>query len=416
MNLSRAYLDRIAAAQGPTFYLLDAPRFQENYRNLVGAFQEHYPKTEIAYSYKTNYVPRYCQLVDALGGFAEVVSSMEMALARRIGVPDARIFFNGPYKEDAHLQSLLAGGGVVNIDARDELDRVAALADQHSGAPFKLGLRCNFDVQDGVRSRFGFDVDGSAFTDALARIDTHPTLQLVGLHCHFATRSLACWQHRTAGMLAVIDRHFRHRITDLRHISLGGGMYGDMPDDLKAQFPVAVPSFADYADAAARPFAAYFNQLGGSHRPLLIIEPGTALVADAMKFVSTVTSIKDVRGQTVASLSGSTYNINPTPNRKNVPIAVFSALPDAQRQAVEGAYFGGYTCIESDYLYKGYTGRLAVGDQVVFDDVGSYSVVMKPPFILPNVAVVEPDADGLTWRLIKRRETFDDVFNTYTFA
>ena len=416
MHLTRDYLDRIAAAHGPTFYLLDAPRFQENFRNLLGAFRSHYPETSIAYSYKTNYVPRYCQLVDALGGYAEVVSSMEMALARRISVPDTRIFFNGPYKEAEHLQSLLAGGGVVNIDAWDELERVARLADDHDGAPFRLGLRCNFDVDDGVASRFGFDVDGGAFAEALARIDAHPKLALTGLHCHFATRSLSCWQNRTTGMLAVIDRMLRHRLADLQHVSLGGGMYGHMPDDLKAQFPVAIPSFADYAQAAALPFAQYFAQHGGGHRPTLIIEPGTALVADAMKFVASVTSIKDVRGRPVASLSGSTYNINPTPNRKNVPIAIHAAPSPAGRAAVKDAWFGGYTCIEGDYLYKGYTGPLGVGDYVVFDDVGSYSVVMKPPFILPNVAIIEPDAEGLTWRLIKRRETFDDVFHTYTFA
>ena len=52
---------------------------------------------------------------------------------------------------------------------------------------------------------------------------------------------------------------------------------------------------------------------------------------------------------------------------------------------------------------------------LVFDDVGSYSVVMKPPFILPNVAIIEllPDQDG--FEVIKRGETFDDVFSTYVF-
>ena len=64
---------------------------------------------------------------------------------------------------------------------------------------------------------------------------------------------------------------------------------------------------------------------------------------------------------------------------------------------------------------QGVQRQLAVGDFIAFDDVGSYSVVMKPPFILPNVAIVEPLADGLDYKLIKRRETFDDIFHTYTF-
>jgi diaminopimelate decarboxylase len=72
----------------------------------------------------------------------------------------------------------------------------------------------------------------------------------------------------------------------------------------------------------------------------------------------------------------------------------------------------GYTCIESDYLYRNYSGQLSVGDFIVFDSAGSYSVVMKPPFIMPNVPILELNGDQ-TVRVIKRQETFEDVFRTY---
>jgi diaminopimelate decarboxylase len=415
MKLSRSFLDHVANSHGPSFYLLDASRFRDNFTRLTDAFRAHYPQTTIAYSYKTNYVPRYCELVSQLGGYAEVVSSMEMLLALKLGVSASKVFFNGPYKEHEHVLALLQAGGTVNIDSWEELQRIARSADQHDGEPFKLGLRCNFEVYDGVLSRFGFDTASEPFFDAMALIDGHPKLKLAGLHCHFATRSLDCWKNRTQGMVAVIDRHFRHRLDDLSHVSLGGGIYGHMPDDLKVQFPVEIPEFEDYAKVAALPFARYFDEVGGKHRPTLIIEPGTALVADAMKYVCQVNSIKLVRGRTVVSLTGSSYNINPNPNRKNVPI---ECLPDptvADRIEMSDAYFGGYTCIEGDYLYKEFSGSLAVGDFISFDDVGSYSVVMKPPFILPNVAIVEPLSDGKNYRLIKRRESFDDVFATYLF-
>jgi diaminopimelate decarboxylase len=415
MKLSRSFLDHVAAIHGPSFYLLDAPRFQDNFLRLTNAFRAHYPHTTIAYSYKTNYIPRYCELVSQLGGYAEVVSSMEMMLALKLGVPAAKVFFNGPYKEHEHVLSLLQAGGTVNVDSWEELQRIARSADQHSGEPFQLGMRCNFEVDDGVLSRFGFDTAGQEFLDAVALVDAHPKLKLAGLHCHFATRSLDCWNKRTKGMIEVIDQHFRRRIGDLTHVSLGGGMYGHMPDDLKAQFPVTIPEYGDYATAAALPFARYLDEVGCSHRPTLIIEPGTALVADAMKYVCQVNSIKQVRGRTVVSLTGSSYNINPNPNRKNVPIECFPAPAAHERTAMLGAYFGGYTCIEGDYLYKEFSGSLAVGDFIAFDDVGSYSVVMKPPFILPNVAIVEPLGDGMSHKLIKRRETFDDIFHSYTF-
>ena len=75
--------------------------------------------------------------------------------------------------------------------------------------------------------------------------------------------------------------------------------------------------------------------------------------------------------------------------------------------------FGGYTCIEGDYLYRGYNGPLSIGDLVVFENVGSYSVVLKPPFILPNFPVVELCKGDV--KVVKRKETFDDLFQTYEF-
>ena len=73
----------------------------------------------------------------------------------------------------------------------------------------------------------------------------------------------------------------------------------------------------------------------------------------------------------------------------------------------------GFTCIEGDVLYRNYTGELAVNDAVVISNCGSYSLVMKPPFILPNFPVL--DICGENVEVIKRAETFDDIFHTFNF-
>lgn len=412
MHLTRTLLDHIAAEHGPSFYLLDTDRFAANFKALVGAFRRHYPATSIAYSYKTNYIPRLCQIVEALGGYAEVVSGMEQRIALRAGIARPRIFFNGPVKEAADVADLLLGGGIVNVDSLADLALVEAVARNHPDAALRIGLRCNFDVGDGVASRFGLDVDSAEYGEARARIAGLANLRLVGLHCHFATRTLACWQGRTTGMLEVLRRHFDEGGGALDFVSLGGGMYGDMPLALQAQFPTAIPSFDDYAAAAAKPFATFFASRSDLAAPILIIEPGTALAADAVKFAAQVVSIKTVSGRAIATLAGSMYNVNPNPNRKNVPIALFPT--EGGRETYRGMDFAGYTCIEGDYLYRGYDGAIAEGDFVVFDDVGSYSVVMKPPFIQPNVAVIEIGVEDAL-HVIKRREVFDDLFHTYSF-
>ena len=75
----------------------------------------------------------------------------------------------------------------------------------------------------------------------------------------------------------------------------------------------------------------------------------------------------------------------------------------------------GYTCVENDRLFRGYSGELDVGDWAIFENVGSYSVVMKPPFIFPNVPIISYDGRSGGTELVKSAETFDDIFRTYLF-
>ena len=89
-HLDHAALSALAETHGASFFVLDAVRFRANFRALLGAFTAHYPDVRIGYSYKTNYTPHLCRIAHDEGGFAEVVSEMEYAAARRIGVPCER--------------------------------------------------------------------------------------------------------------------------------------------------------------------------------------------------------------------------------------------------------------------------------------------------------------------------------------
>lgn len=402
------FFDRLKAIereQGGAFYLLDTRQFIQNFTELLNAFRHYYPRTYIAYSYKTNYTPRLCQIANQLGGFAEVVSDMEYEITKRLGIDTSRVHFNGPYKQTDTVREIILGGGTVNLDDYSELPVLRALCEAYPKQTIRIGLRCNFPVGDGTTSRFGFDVTKPAFTDLIEELKARKNVEISGLQCHFACRNIDTWKPRAEGIAEIAEK-----CGGLEHIDLGGGLYGKMKDELKAQFDTEIPSYEDYAREAAQCIADHF--VNKKVRPALFIEPGSALVGDVMKFVAPVVSIKDVRGKAIATLLGSVYNINPTLNGKNPPITVYSDQPQLQ-QTYHDLDFGGYTCIEGDYLYRGYDGPLAIGDLVVFDNVGSYSVVLKPPFILPNFPILE--WDGEETRIVKRKETFDDLFQTYVF-
>lgn len=66
--LSYKMLDETAKRFGESFYLLDRAQIKRNYEKLINAFQKIYKDTSIAYSYKTNYIPQICKVINELGG------------------------------------------------------------------------------------------------------------------------------------------------------------------------------------------------------------------------------------------------------------------------------------------------------------------------------------------------------------
>jgi diaminopimelate decarboxylase len=282
---------------------------------------------------------------------------------------------------------------------------ISKIAEKNPSSKLNIGVRSNFDIKDGVVSRFGFDAGSQDFAEALSLTSKYANLCLKGIQCHFATRRLDTWGSRVKGMLTLIDE--LGIVPDC--IDLGGGLFGKMEDSLKEQFDSEIPTYKQYAEAVAPAFAEHFKN--AEKKPMLIIEPGSALVGDCMRFASKVVNIKNVRGKSIATLLGSIYNINPTLNKKNPPIRVYS-MGEEQQMYVD-LDFGGFTCIESDYLYRHYDGMLARGDIVLFGNVGSYSVVLKPPFILPNFPIIDISEDKV--EIIKNGETFEDIFHTFVF-
>lgn len=392
---------------GETFYLLDSDVFENNCKGLMESFRRYYTKSNIAYSYKTNYTPKLVKIVDKLGGYAEVVSEMELDIALKSGVRPEKIVWNGPVKKKEIVRDFLVKGGIVNIDSLDEIKDIYDFVCQNDGSSVNIGIRCNFDVGDGVLSRFGFDVEDSDFDEALRIISRSKKIKLKGLQVHFAKRSAQYWTRRAKGILEIYE-YINNRY-NMRPdcIDLGGGMSGNVPQIIQKQLNLEDVTYDDYASQAAVIFNDFFKDKEES--PWLFVEPGTAVAANSMRYVCKVKTIKTVRDKIIITTNGSQKNISMS--GINPPMEIINCS-DEQIQC-ENADIAGYTCIEADYLYKGFNGKIGVGDYLVMESCGSYSVVMKPPFIMPNVPVI--DISGSKPELIKRAETFDDLFQTYVF-
>ena len=408
MELSWPVIQNLEQKYGECFYLLDLNKFKDNYRQFLGCFQSIYPDTNIGYSYKTNYIPKLCQAVSELGGYAEVVSQMEYDLAIKIGVKPARIIFNGPLKYSQDLERAVLAGSIVNLDSLQEVQVICELARKLPEQQICVGLRCNFDIDTDRISRFGLDVENGDLDYIFKTFKELGNCQVRGLHCHFTTeqRSLASYALRTKKILATTDRYFPDRPPE--YIDVGGGYFGHMDDNLKQQFNFDIPTYQEYAEVIATQLKQRFP---GDTPPQLIIEPGVALVANVMKFVGKVVGLKTMRSRHLALVTGSIHTVKPS---KQLPLTVYrDELNQDRTKSNTPIDLVGYTCMEHDCLYPAYPDPISIGDYTVFDNVGAYSIVFKPPFIWPSPPIVSYDSHLDLYTLARRQETTQDVFATY---
>lgn len=401
INLSTDMIKKITKKYGDAIYIFNQDEFEENYRELEDTFRRVYPNYHICYSYKTNYTPEICKCIKKLGGFAEVVSDMEYDLALEIGYKPNKIVFNGPIK-GRHLQHHLLSGGINNIDRIEEARKICEIADMNPEKMIKTGIRVNFDIDAGYVSRFGIDIE--KLDDVISLLRMHNVV-INGLHCHMSrARGIDAWKTRAKTMLSLLEKH---ELKNIEYVSLGSGMFGKMDPELRVQFSINAPSYFEYAQEVLEPFAEYFKKK--KNKPMLFTEPGTTIVSKYVDFLGKVIGVKSVRKNDFVLLNCSFHNLGETCQMKNLPIRLYSFGEDIQK--VNNARFVGYTCLEQDILYREFTGMISVDDYVLFGNVGGYSLVDKPPFIMPDFPMISINKQDI--KLIKRRQTFNDIFNVF---
>ena len=390
-------------------YVYDVTQFSKNFRDLETAYKGYYPNFCIAYSFKTNYTPAICKQVFDLGGIAEVVSGMEYRLARRIGFTPDRIIVNGPGKW-RELPNMLSEGALVMLDNMAELERAIASAET-ADHPVRIGFRLNYPIEGGKNSRFGFDVESGELRCAMATARNTKNLRIEGIHFHLSgARSLDAWEYRANKMVAYANDLLLPK--ERKFIDLGSGMFGRMEPCLAKQFHQQIPTFEEYAAKVASVFAKSYCELPKTERPMLVVEPGTTLVANTVSYLTTVLATKEIRNRNIAIVDGSAHQAGELCKKKRLPISVISN--SKEKSLTAPVEITGYTCLEDDILYPDCAESVGVGDIIHIRNVGSYSNVLAPPFIQEGCAMVSCD-DHDNVKLIKREESMEELLSTYIF-
>ena len=148
-----------------------------------------------------------------------------------------------------------------------------------------------------------------------------------------------------------------------------------------------------------------------ARHPRIIVEPGAAVVSSAFCLYARVLEVKTVQGQDFALVAASVLDTSPNLRRIDFPVTVISREVSAEAAGKAPILVGGMTPIDGDYLALDLLARPAVGDFVRFDNVGAYSISMRPAFNYPPHAILQTDGEEVT--VLRPRQSFEDVLRGF---
>ena len=398
LDVRAAQLSEIAAAVGTPCYIYDAGVIRTAYALLDGAF-DGYPHA-IHYALKANSSLAVVRLLQTLGSHADANSLGEVDVAFRCGFRPEQIVFTGVGKSADEIDRAVSLGLLaINVESPGELDRI----DQRAVAQnvrTRVALRVNPDIDakshphisTGLKSnKFGVPIDEAPalFREMAARRGLQP----IGAHVHIGSQITALDPLEKAAQSIVALAHaLAGEGIALQHLDMGGGL-GISYDGS----PVADP-------------VAYVRALVGATRNSglkVAIEPGRVLVGPAGVLLTKVVDVKQFPGakRFVVVDAGMTELMRP---------ALYNAyhrIEPLVRRAGDDTIVDivGPICESTDaYARDRALPPVRVDDVLVVADVGAYGAAMGHTYLrrpLPPEVML----DGDQWRIIRRRQTLDEL-------
>jgi len=387
-------IKKLIGEYGTPLFVVSAKILRNNFKKFRQEFSNKYPKVGVAYSYKANYLLGVIDLIHKEGGLAEVASGFEYEIARKIGVPGKSIVFNGPYKRNQELKRAIEDGAIINVDNKYELELIEDIASDIN-KPVEIGIRINTDV--GIHQlpdRFGFNLESGEALEVVNSCCEKKRLRIAGLHIHLTSYVLQpgefenfmpakniklIWpksseMYRSASeRLVKFAQQIRNRFgITLKYLDMGGG------------FP-EVDSLTPYVRAIVEPILDVFK----NDEPLLILEPGRAIVKNAVHLITTVVDVKEMTNEKRRVTLDAGINLLPT---SLWSLQEFEVVTNSNENLKETMVYGPL-CLQTDIVGIVKLPELKIGDNIIIKNIGAYNIPQSSSFIFPRPFIVLID-DG----------------------
>lgn len=402
---------------GSPLYVYDEATVRAVCREFVESFSKEYPDSQVSYSTKAFASPALARILEEEGLGMNLVSGGELAVARAAGFPPDRLILHGNNKSAEELEEAVGYGvGCIVIDGEDEIEILDGVA-AGRGVRQKVWLRVSPGIDPHTHaltttgvldSKFGFPLETGQAEETVRRAMAARNLDLAGLHFHLGSPIFEVRAYAAAIRLVLeFAARMREAGFQLREFSPGGGYaVGYVPD-------CPPPAIAAYAREIALALRAGCDAHGLAE-PRLAVEPGRTIVGRAGVAVYRVGAIKRIPGvRTYVAVDGGMAD-NIRPALYGARYSVLNATRPLE-PATETVTVAGKFCESGDLLARDVAlPPVRRGDLLALPASGAYCVPMASNYNMALRPAIVLVAGGRA-RLIRRRETYDDLLSTSLF-
>jgi diaminopimelate decarboxylase len=388
----------LASKVGTPAYVYSSQTILANYRAYDEAFGD-LPHT-VCYAVKANSSLAILSLLAKAGAGFDIVSGGELFRVLQAGGDPARVVFSGVGKTAAEVEYALEHGiHSFNCESESELALIDAMAARR-GVKVGFSIRVNPDVDASThpyistglsQHKFGIAIAGAA--EVYERARAFSNLSAEGVSCHIGSQILD-----PSPLFEAVDKvlalalDLRRRGFGIRHLDLGGGL------GVAYQRGEKTPAIRSYIEC----LHARLRKAGLA----AMVEPGRSIVGPAGVLLTRVLYRKRNGPKEFVVVDAAMNDlIRPSLYRAHheiIPVRKTS-LPPFTADVV------GPVCETGDFLARDrqLSGAMP-GDFLAVCTAGAYGFVLSSNYNsrprAPEVLV-----DGATYRIIRQRETYEDL-------
>lgn len=405
-------LTEIAREYGTPLYVFSENDIVSRFEDLKRDFSDKYGNCRVAYAAKAFCTKGMLKIVEKCGASVDVVSGGEIAVAKAAGFPADRIEFNGNNKLPSEIDMAVEYGiKRFILDGVKELPLIEEACKKHDTkvnvvvriTPGVAASTHDHIVTGKLDSKFGIPMEDDVLYPVIKAVIDSPYAEFLGLHMHIGSQLFTNEEYiKSLEVMLDCAAEVKKRFgVAVKELNLGGGFGVTYIDEERKPY-----SF--FLDPLMERIISWSAELG-IERPVVAVEPGRSMIAEAGITLYTVGQIKNIKNvRKYVSVDGGMGD--------NIRVALYDAeytgvvANKAEEPCTEKITVCGKCCESGDLIARDIMvpESIEAGDILAIFSTGAYGYSMASNYNnnpVPGAVLLK---DGVAAWLIKP-QTYEQI-------